>query len=377
MRSWALLAAGILAVTGSAVALWPTAQAQEPTAGASTQRSLTQARAEATRARERANALDREARTATQASERATIAAAALAARVQQAEAALASADAQLAIVRDQRRALDRRLAHERAPIAQLLAGLQTQARQPALLTLLQPGSIQDAVHLRAVVAAVGPQIDARTAALRRSLARAQSLETSTRHLVTERAALQSGLLAQRKELVALAAAERIRARRSAGAADREAERAFAIGEQARDLSMLVRRLGAADVQRDAASRPRAASASGPVPYRLPVEAPASQAAAGTSRSVRLLARPGAMVVAPAAGRVAFAGPYRGYGEIVIVEHSAGWTSLVTGLAKAQVAVGQRLVAGSPLGQAPARDPRIGLELRRNGQRVNPLDQLR
>ena len=83
------------------------------------------------------------------------------------------------------------------------------------------------------------------------------------------------------------------------------------------------------------------------------------------------------MVVAPAAGRVAFAGPYRGYGEIVIVEHAAGWTSLVTGLGKTQVTVGQILVAGSPLGQARVREPRIGLELRHNGQRVNPLDQLR
>jgi septal ring factor EnvC (AmiA/AmiB activator) len=90
-----------------------------------------------------------------------------------------------------------------------------------------------------------------------------------------------------------------------------------------------------------------------------------------------LLARPDALVVAPAAGRVAFAGPFRGYGGIVIIEHGGGWASLVTGLAGVRVAVGQTLVAGSPLGQAPSRRPRIGLELRRDGERVNPLDQLR
>ena len=62
---------------------------------------------------------------------------------------------------------------------------------------------------------------------------------------------------------------------------------------------------------------------------------------------------------------------------IVIVEHGDGWASLVTGLARAQVRVGQTLVAGSPLGQAPTGSPRIGVELRRNGERVNPLDRLR
>jgi septal ring factor EnvC (AmiA/AmiB activator) len=70
---------------------------------------------------------------------------------------------------------------------------------------------------------------------------------------------------------------------------------------------------------------------------------------------------------------VVFAAPYRGYGRIVIIEHSAGWTSLVTGLARTDVAVGDRVVAGSPLGIAPQADPEITLELRRAGAPVNPL----
>ena len=79
-------------------------------------------------------------------------------------------------------------------------------------------------------------------------------------------------------------------------------------------------------------------------------------------------------MVAPAAGRVAVAGPYEGYGRIVILEHAGGWTSLVTGLGRSDVSVGQELVAGAPIGAAPARNPRIALELIKDGKPRNPLD---
>ena len=97
----------------------------------------------------------------------------------------------------------------------------------------------------------------------------------------------------------------------------------------------------------------------------------------GTSDGITLAPRPGAQVVAPAAGRVAFAGPYRGYGRIVIVEHEGRWTSLVTGLARVDVRVGDRLVAGAPLGVAGQGQPRVSLELRRDNDPVNPLQYVR
>jgi septal ring factor EnvC (AmiA/AmiB activator) len=125
-----------------------------------------------------------------------------------------------------------------------------------------------------------------------------------------------------------------------------------------------------------------AASEDGPpAPYLLPVTGRTiagfgSPQGAGTSQGVTLAPRGGAQVVAPAAGRVAFAGPYRGYGRIVIIEHAGGWTSLVTGLARADVSVGEQLVSGAPLGVAGPANPSITLELRRSGEPVNPLRYL-
>ena len=121
-------------------------------------------------------------------------------------------------------------------------------------------------------------------------------------------------------------------------------------------------------------------SAAPPAPYLLPVTGRTvlgfgarSSEEAVPSRGLTLAPRPGAQVVAPAKGRVAFAGPYRGYGRIVIIEHPGGWTSLVTGLARTDVSVGRELVAGAPLGVAAATTPEVTLELRRDGEPVNPL----
>jgi septal ring factor EnvC (AmiA/AmiB activator) len=94
-----------------------------------------------------------------------------------------------------------------------------------------------------------------------------------------------------------------------------------------------------------------------------------------TSRGLTVATRPGAQVVAPSAGSVMFAGPFRGYGLILIVEHPNGYHSLIAGLGRIDANVGQRVLAGEPLGVmgTPADgNPDLYFELRRNGQPINP-----
>ena len=194
---------------------------------------------------------------------------------------------------------------------------------------------------------------------------------------------------------------QRLASVQASGAANRESERALALSEQARDLTGLVNDLAQAGAVRDqlaalpgpilrpaqpqaavAPSEPSASPAPTDAPprYILPV---AGRLVSGfgivgpgqaQSRGISILAQSGAQVVAPGAGRVAFAGPYRGYGLIVIIEHSGGWTSLVTGLSQLDCWAGEQLVAGGSLGQAGPGSPLLTLELRRQGSPVNPLD---
>jgi septal ring factor EnvC (AmiA/AmiB activator) len=125
-----------------------------------------------------------------------------------------------------------------------------------------------------------------------------------------------------------------------------------------------------------------AASAAPPRDFQLPVQGRtltgfgARRDSGLASTGLVLAPAASAQVVAPARGRVAFAGAYRGFGRIVIIEHAGGWTSLVTGLAKVDVAVGDTVIGGSPLGLTGQRGTEVTFELRRAGTPVNPLQYM-
>ena len=361
--------------------------------GAAAQRSLTDeqrrlvvARREATAAAMRARQLAAAASTEHRAAERARADEAALAARVTAAAADLVAARARAALVAallaDQRR----HLAERQAPAARLLGALASMARRPAAAALAQPGSVADLVHVRAVLGGALPVVRARTAGLRADLDRTRRLQAVA---VLATAALRDGQARLERDRTALALLE-ARHRARAGVLGRsalsEADRALALGERARDL---VDRLG--QEGRATATAAGLATLAGPVPppspavtarlrgvYRLPaagrlVVGLGEISPAGVrSRGLTLAVAAGAPVVAPAAGTVRYAGRFRRYAGIVILDHGDGWTSLVTGLDAIGVRVGDVVAIGQPLGAAGrGDDPRITVELRRRGE---PID---
>lgn len=98
-----------------------------------------------------------------------------------------------------------------------------------------------------------------------------------------------------------------------------------------------------------------------------------------SSKGITIGTRSGAQVVAPFDGRVAYAGQFRGYGQILIIEHGGRYHTLLAGMDRVDAVVGQWLLAGEPVGvMAKAHDfrPELYLELRRTGQPINPLPWL-
>lgn len=94
------------------------------------------------------------------------------------------------------------------------------------------------------------------------------------------------------------------------------------------------------------------------------------------SQGVTLKTRESAQVIAPHDGRIVFVGPFRGYGELLIIEHSEEYHTLLAGFSHIYGEVGQWVRAGEPvgiMGRGAGLAPRLYIEVRRNGQPINPL----
>lgn len=370
MRAWLVLPLALLA--GAAAA--------QDEVGA----RLTTAKAQSAAASARAEQLDRAANAATDPARQAQYAEAALAARVSAAQADIAAAEARGELVARLVAAERRRLAASQAPVARLLAALQSLAGRPPVVAIAQPGTVDDLVHVRAVLGSTIPAIRARTTEVRAELDRARGLQRSAT-LAAE--ALRDGrarLEANRLALVRLEAEHRLGAPGRGGLY--ESDRALALGEQSRDIVGLMATIkDAAEVEASLASLPgplprpgATAAAAIPRAYRLPA---AGRIVVGfgeisdtgvRSRGLTLATAPLAPVVAPAGGRIAYAGRFRQYGLVVVIDHGEGWATALTGLGEAEVRRGDRVSAGDLIGHAPADDPRITAELRRRGRPVEP-----
>lgn len=94
------------------------------------------------------------------------------------------------------------------------------------------------------------------------------------------------------------------------------------------------------------------------------------------SKGIEIDTRPNAQVVSPFDGKVVFAGPFRGYGRLLIIEHGEGYHSLIAGFDRLDSVVGQYLLAGEPVGIMGEISPKLYLEMRHDGEAVNPLPWL-
>lgn len=314
---------------------------------------------------------------------------AALNAQIRGARADVSEAEARLRIIEALRRDQRARLAAQQAGIVRLAGALETMARRPPALALMHPGSLDDLVHVRALLATTLPAVRARTAGLRAEIAHANRLAAQADRAAAGLRASRYGLDRARLELVVLEGTQRARAGDLENSAADQAEQALGLGERARDLADEMQELGAAtDVASALAALPpptprplsRAASArpdGDEARYALPLDGAVATGfgevneSGVDARGITFAAKDEAKVRAPAAGRILFAGPFRSYGNVVIIDHGGGWTTTLTGLAKLKVAAGDRVAKGAMLGRAADERARITAELRRGGRPVD------
>jgi murein hydrolase activator len=354
----------------------------EPSLGGQ-QQALRDAKDNALKAERRSELLRQEASNATTTADRIVAQRAVLSAEIVAAEAQIEAANARIAIIARRQQTQRSRLGQESEPVLRLNAALQQMTSRPTALMIAQPGQREDYIHLRAVMATVQPEIIRRTGALRQQIAvqnelRAQEL-VALKSLGDARTRLQS----RRTALARLEGDARGKAGDLSADAAIEFEQAIAQGERARDI------VGRIDTQRLSSEKAgELAGLDGPL---LRAGAAKPRAAFGTAymlpamgsvvsgfhelnptgyreRGIRMAVAAASSVVAPAAGKVIFAGRYRSYGQIVIIEHGNGWNTLITNLGAVQVSKGASVAKGAVLGTSGEEASEIGVELRKNGR---------
>jgi murein hydrolase activator len=376
------------ALTLSAMMLTPFAvagalMAQGAPRPSAQQGALREAKAKALKAERRSELLRQEASNAENAADRIVAQRAVLSAEIAAAEAQIEAANARIAIIGGRQRAQRSQLGQESEPMLRLNAALQQMTSRPTALMIAQPGQREDYIHLRAVMATVQPEIVRRTGALRQQIAvqnelRAQEL-VALKSLGDARTRLQS----RRTALARLEGDARGKAGDLSADAAIEFEQAIAQGERARDI------VGRIDTQRLSSEKAaQLAALAGPTlrqgrearnpvtpsAYVLPAK---GEVVSGFNelnttgyreRGIRMTVAPSAPIIAPAGGKVSFAGRYRSYGQIVIIEHGNGWNTLITNLEAVQVSKGQSVIQGAVLGTSGNDAAEIGVELRKNGR---------
>lgn len=364
------------------------------------QHRLVLAKQQAASAAARADRLDQQAGLERDAAAKAGAEEAAVKARIDKAEADIAAAEARIALVQADLDAERARLAQHQGPIVRLLAALDSLARRPAVAAVAEPGSVDDLVHVRAVLATVTPAIQQRTAGIRDELDRTRALRASAALAVQSLADGRRALDAQQLALARLEMTHRQRSAALGRQALAASDAALAMGEAARDAVDRIGELGdQAGIRADLAALPEpmprpddlgrrgdglalAAWPSYDAPYRLPVAGRlvtgfGEVSVAGVrSRGLTLATASDAAVIAPAAGRVAYARRFGDFGTIVIIDHGDGWTTLITGLASADVARGQTVGQGAEIGRMGSGTPQVTIELRRRGRPVDMIPLL-
>jgi len=315
------------------------------------------------------------ARRADEEAERLRVRSAHVAVRVQQAEAVLDAAAGRLSVIDRLLAARRASLAMERDRAVRLVAALQVMARRPAVLALMHPATVQDSAHVATVLDAMLPVVQARTAALRSQIAALHLARARAVRARGEVAAAGQRLAAARRLLDKAEAQRHAQAEALAGDAADEQRRAQVLAARVSSLARLIE--GVAPAPRLPVTKPPAdphfiMPTAGEVALRFGEVSDSGV----RSRGVTLHTRPAALITAPAGGRIAFAGPFRDYGQIVIIQHDGGWTSLLTGLSRLDTHVGDRVAASGPVGRMGDSAPMLTVELRHNGRTMNPLPLL-
>jgi septal ring factor EnvC (AmiA/AmiB activator) len=344
-------------------------------------------------------------------------------AKLQVAETRAAAAEQSLATLTARESAIAEKLNLRRGVIGEILAVLQRMGRRPPPALLTRPGDVLETLRGSIALEAALEPMRAEARALQADIAELARVRRETEAEKVRLAEERAVLATRRAKLGPLIEARQAALAEARTRLGEETERMRALATQATSLKELIGRLEnqtepgrrateaaraaeAARARQDDEQRRRALAApfqdvsrlapavsfanlkgklitpvSGDVARRYGV----SDGAGGKEKGVSFSARENGMVVAPSDGWVLFAGPYRSYGQLLIISAGDGYYVVMAGMGRTNVTAGQFVLAGEPvasMGDGVARtaatiaigasQPILYVEFRKDGASIDP-----
>jgi murein hydrolase activator len=337
------------------------------------------------------------------------------AARVRDVEAKIDATQERLQSLDQREQVFQKSFDERRAVIIEILAALQRVSQQPPPALLVQPDDALKALRTAITLGAVVPDMRAEADAIAGDLA---DLSRLRKTIVSERADLSQNLDRLAHEQLRLNMLIDARQQKQATAEQSlatEQQHAEELAQQADSLTDLIAKLEASidpatraaldanrAIEKDA-TQPNLAALSDPgrlapaVAFadargRLPLPVNgvpirsfgAPNGVGGTQKGISIATHQGAEITSPCDGWVVYAGPFRSYGQLLILNAGGGYHVLLAGMERISVDLGQFVLTGEPVavmgGQAQlsaavatgSKQPVLYVEFRKDGTPIDP-----
>jgi len=328
--------------------------------------------------------------------------------RLRTLEQQIADSETRLTHLDGEERDIRRSLGERRAVLAEVLAALQRIGRRPPPALITAPEDALQAVRTAILLGAVLPEMRQEAEALAQDLARLAGLR---KDIAGQRETLTADLAAiprERERLARLIEERQSKQAEREQALDVERQRAVNLARRAADLEDLIARLGREHDGSQTGSQAAGAAAAlsafrdpgrltpaiafaatrGKLPF--PVNGVklrgygTPDSAGNPEKGISIATRAGAQVTAPADGWVVYAGPFRTYGQLLILNAGGGYHILLAGMERISVDLGQFVLTGEPvatmgtaarnaaIAAGSSRQPVLYVEFRKDGVPVDP-----
>jgi septal ring factor EnvC (AmiA/AmiB activator) len=339
-----------------------------------------------------------------------------IAAQVRSVETSIADAEARLRPLDSREQQIRGSLDSRRSEIVEVLAALQRAGRRTPPALLVRPEDALQSLRTAMLLGSVVPELRGRAEKLTGELS---ELVTLRKAIAAERnrLALDRDKLGDDQTRLAALVEQRQRQQNSIEKdMETESARAIALSRQVDSLQGLIAKMeqdlksaakaaatanlqgapaangkpNVAMLKDSARLSPAIAFASAKGLFAMPVNGikirdfGGSDGVGGVEKGISLASRPGAQVTTPCDGWVVYAGPFRSYGQLLILNAGGGYHVLIAGMERISVTIGQFVLTGEPVATmgttsqvasilaANASQPVLYVEFRKDGTPIDP-----